>query len=196
LPQTEEDFNEATTRRRLERIVRREGTRQERNPGALAENRSPGTRARPTNYPLAATEATASGATKASVSRPLSPKRTTATYATCERALQSNQRDNVPTNQPKSMPTEADELPLRKAQLQNAFHRLTPELSRAERGGWEPVLPACPQVSTKPRNGVGLNDLLGGKDPSAAELRTCWPNIEARPHERAQQTCSRPYPKQ
>ena len=41
---------------------------------------------------------------------------------------------------------------------------LTPELSRAERGGWEPVLPACPEVSTKPRHGVGLNDLLGGKE--------------------------------
>ena len=47
--------------------------------------------------------------------------------------------------------------------------RITPELSRAERGGWEPVLPAYPEVSTKPRNGVGLNDLLGGKEPGEGE---------------------------
>ena len=46
---------------------------------------------------------------------------------------------------------------------------LTPELSRAERGGWEPVLPACPEVSTKPRHGVGLNDLLGGKEAGEDE---------------------------
>ena len=46
---------------------------------------------------------------------------------------------------------------------------LTPELSRAERGGWEPVLPACRQVSTKPRHGVGLNDLLGGKEAGEGE---------------------------
>jgi hypothetical protein len=126
---------DATTWARLEQIVRREGTRQERNPSALAENRSPAARARPTNDPLAATEASESGATKAPVSRPLPPKPTTATHATCERALQRNRRDNVPTNQPKSMPTEAVELPLRKAQLQNAFHRLTPELSRPA-AGW------------------------------------------------------------
>ena len=44
------------------------------------------------------------------------------------------------------------------------FCRLTPELSRADRGGWEPVLLACREVSTKPRHGVGLNDLLGGKE--------------------------------
>jgi hypothetical protein len=72
---------------------------------------------------------------------------------------------------------------------------LTPELSRADRDRGEPVLPARPQVSTKPRHGVGLNDLLGGKDASVAELRTCWPNTEAKPHERARQACSRPYPK-
>ena len=46
---------------------------------------------------------------------------------------------------------------------------LTPELSRAERGGWEPVLPACPEFSTKPRHGVGLNDLLGGKEAGEGE---------------------------
>ena len=32
------------------------------------------------------------------------------------------------------MPTEADESQLRKTQLHNAFHRLTPELSRAAKG--------------------------------------------------------------
>ena len=69
----------------------------------------------------------------------------------------------------RALQTEADVLQLRTTQLQNAFHRLTPELSRAERGGWEPVLPACQEVSTKPRNGVGLNDLLGGKEAGESE---------------------------
>ena len=55
------------------------------------------------------------------------------------------------------------------------FCRLTPELSRAERGGWEPVLPACPEVSTKPRHGVGLNDLLGGKEAGEGEALTDLP---------------------
>jgi hypothetical protein len=41
---------------------------------------------------------------------------------------------------------------------------LTPELSRAERGRREPVLLALRQVSTKPRDGVGLNDWLGAKE--------------------------------
>ena len=52
---------------------------------------------------------------------------------------------------------------------------LTPELSRAERDGREPVLPACPEVSTKPRHGVGLNDLLGGTEARDTELRTRRP---------------------
>ena len=55
------------------------------------------------------------------------------------------------------------------------FCRLTPELSRAERGGWEPVLPACPEVSTKPRHGVGLNDLLGGKEAGEDEAMAFLP---------------------
>ena len=55
------------------------------------------------------------------------------------------------------------------------FCRLTPELSRAERGGWEPVLPACPEVSTKPRHGVGLNDLLGGKEAGEGEATAHLP---------------------
>ena len=60
---------------------------------------------------------------------------------------------------------------------------LTPELSRAERGGWEPVLPACPEVSTKPRHGVGLNDLLGGKEAGEGETPAYVPksrSLEAR----------------
>ena len=49
------------------------------------------------------------------------------------------------------------------------FCRLTPELSRADRGGWEPVLPQLALISTKPRHGVGLNDLLGGKEAEEGE---------------------------
>jgi hypothetical protein len=52
---------------------------------------------------------------------------------------------------------------------------LTPELSRAERGGWEPVLSACREVSTKPRHGVGLNDLLGGKEAGEGEALAYLP---------------------
>ena len=70
-------------------------------------------------------------------------------------------------------------------QLRNALCRLTPELSRAERDGWEPVLPACPEVSTKPRNGVGLNDLLGGPDAGENEALTTLPRTEAGMPERA-----------
>ena len=58
--------------------------------------------------------------------------------------------------------------------------RLTPELSRAERGGWEPVLPACPEVSTKPRHGVGLNDLLGGKEAGEGETLAYLPKDRSR----------------
>jgi len=65
--------------------------------------------------------------------------------------------------------TEARELQLRVTQLQNAFHRLTPELSRAERDDWEPVLLALQQVSTKLRYGVGLNDELGAKEAGEGE---------------------------
>ena len=67
------------------------------------------------------------------------------------------------------MLTEAREPQLRATQLQNAFHRLTPELSRAERGSWGPVLSAFRQVSTKPRYGVGLNDELGAKEAGEGE---------------------------
>ena len=67
------------------------------------------------------------------------------------------------------MLAEADQSQLRATKQPDALCRLTPELSRAERGGWETVLPACNQVSTKPRNGVGLNDLLGGKETDEGE---------------------------
>ena len=67
---------------------------------------------------------------------------------------------------------------------------LTPELSRAERGGCEPVLPACLEVSTKPRNGVGLNDLLGGWDADEVEALAGLPKAEAGEYERAPQTFS------
>ena len=65
------------------------------------------------------------------------------------------------------------------------FCRLTPELSRAERDGWERVLPARPEVSTKSRHGVGLNDLLGGPDAGEGEALTSLPRTEAGMPERA-----------
>ena len=68
------------------------------------------------------------------------------------------------------MLTGAGEHQLRATQLQNAFDRLTPELSRAERGRREPVLRALRQVSTKPRYGVGLNDELGAKEAGEGEV--------------------------
>ena len=68
------------------------------------------------------------------------------------------------------MLTEAREPQTRATQLQNAFDRLTPELSRAERGRGEPVLRALRQVSTKPRDGVGLNDWLGAKEAGEDEV--------------------------
>jgi hypothetical protein len=64
--------------------------------------------------------------------------------------------------------------------------RLTPELSRAERGRREPVLPAMWQVSTKPRDGVGLNELLGAKDAGESEAMTNRPKDRS-PDARARQ---------
>jgi hypothetical protein len=93
------------------------------------------------------------------------------------------------------MLTEAREPQLRATQLQNAFHRLTPELSRAERGRGEPVLRALQQVSTKPRYGVGLNDWLGAKDAGESEAMTNRPKTEARMPERARRTVRRSSPK-
>ena len=75
----------------------------------------------------------------------------------------------------RAMPTEAGKGSIGKQSSQMLFCRLTPELSRAERGGWEPVLPACPEVSTKPRHGVGLNDLLGGKEAGEGETLAYLP---------------------
>jgi hypothetical protein len=63
---------------------------------------------------------------------------------------------------------------------------LTPELSRAERGRWEPVLRALRQVSTKPRDGVGLNDWLGAKEAGAVEA------IANRPKNRSPDARARP----
>ena len=68
-----------------------------------------------------------------------------------------------------AMLTEAGESQLRIAKLQSAFCRLTPELSRADRGSGEPVLRQLELISTKPRHGVGLNDLLGGKEAGEGE---------------------------
>ena len=86
------------------------------------------------------------------------------------------------------MQTEADSLPRRATNYEMLFCRLTPELSRAERNGWEPVLLAHPEVSTKPRHGVGLNDLLGGPDAGENEALTSLPRTEAGMPERAPRT--------
>jgi hypothetical protein len=53
--------------------------------------------------------------------------------------------------------------------------RLTPELSRADRDRGEPVLLAQREVSTKPRNGVGLNELLGAWEPEKNEAPVLLP---------------------
>ena len=55
------------------------------------------------------------------------------------------------------------------------FCRLTPELSRADRGSGEPVLRQLELISTKPRHGVGLNDLLGGKEAGEGETQAYLP---------------------
>ena len=59
----------------------------------------------------------------------------------------------------RALQTEADEPQLRTTQLQNAFHRLTPELSRPVAGR---RMRASVAKSTQPtpRHGVGLNELL------------------------------------
>ena len=69
--------------------------------------------------------------------------------------------------------------------------RLTPELSRAERGGWEPVLLACQQVSTKPRHGVGLNDLLGGRGVAERKIFRATGKLGTA-ERRSPATCARP----
>ena len=62
---------------------------------------------------------------------------------------------------------------------QNILRRLTPELSRANRDDCEPVLLARQQVSTKPRHGVGLNELLGAREPENNNTPTPLPKTEA-----------------
>jgi hypothetical protein len=58
------------------------------------------------------------------------------------------------------------------------WKRLTPELSRADRGDCEPVLLARRQVSTKLRYGVGLNELLGAWEPDNNNTPTLLPKSE------------------
>jgi hypothetical protein len=48
---------------------------------------------------------------------------------------------------------------------------ITLELSRADRGSREPVLRQTSELSTQPRYGVGLNELLGAKDVKSNEQR-------------------------
>ena len=63
----------------------------------------------------------------------------------------------------RALQTEADEPQLRTTQLQNAFHRLTPELSRPVAGRRTRASVAHCTWPT-PRRGIGLNELLGGWD--------------------------------
>ena len=72
------------------------------------------------------------------------PKSASATHADYERALQAWTKWQRAEIIPKSTANRSREVQVRAAQLQNAFHRLTPELSRADRSGCEPVLPAWP----------------------------------------------------
>jgi hypothetical protein len=51
---------DATTRGRLERLVRREGSRRERNPGTVAEIKAGKPGRAPVNFPPDVTEATVS----------------------------------------------------------------------------------------------------------------------------------------
>jgi hypothetical protein len=66
--------------------------------------------------------------------------------------------------------------------------RLTPELSRADRSNEGPVLLARREVSTKPRNGVGLNELLGAWEPENNNTPTLLPKTEAAETGRAPHT--------
>ena len=108
--------------------------------------------------------------------QPLFPKPANVTHAMCERARRTQPKkqraENVSEEQHQPKPMSH----CRESQNYKVlFCRLTPELSRADRGGWGPVLPACPQVSTKRRHGVGLNDLLGGKEAGEGEAMAHMP---------------------
>ncbi len=113
---------------------------------------------------------------KPAASKSLQPKLGSVTHAICERARRmrpkSKRTENLSEEQCQPKPIV---LPRRATNYQMLFCRLTPELSRAERDGWEPVLLACPEVSTKPRHGIGLNDLLGGPDAGEGEALTILP---------------------
>ena len=86
----------------------------------------------------------------------------------------------------RALSNEAKELQVRMTQRQNAFHRLTPELSRPV-AGRRTCASVAQSTRPMPRHGVGLNELLGGggcrlkPDPGAlaenrsekARTRTC-----------------------
>ena len=75
----------------------------------------------------------------------------------------------------RAVSTEAGKGSIGKQSNQTLFCRLTPELSRADRGSREPVLRQLELISTKPRHGVGLNDLLGGKEAGEGETQAYLP---------------------
>ena len=70
----------------------------------------------------------------------------------------------------RALPSEVDEFQVRTTQLQNAFHRLTPELSRPV-AGRRPRASVANSTWPTPRHGVGLNELLGAYHNSAAIMR-------------------------
>ena len=65
---------------------------------------------------------------------PLFPKPGNVTHAKCERAKRCHRSGNVPKIVRRALSNEAEELQVRVTQLQNAFYRLTPELSRPVAG--------------------------------------------------------------
>jgi hypothetical protein len=75
----------------------------------------------------------------------VTPKPVNVTHVMCERALQTwskwQRADRL--SEKKHPPKPVNQVCERNI-CRKLFCRLTPELSRAERGGWEPVLLACP----------------------------------------------------
>ena len=87
-------------------------------------------------------------------------------------------------NHPKSMPSEADESQLRAVQLANAFLPSNAGV-KPPHGGVATACSVAQSTLLTPRCGVGLNDLLGGKEAGESEAVANLPKTEARMSERA-----------
>jgi hypothetical protein len=105
-------------------------------------------------------------------------------HAMCERAQRCHRRGNVPKNHPKSNADRSRNVAALRVQLPKAFCRLTPELSRPV-AGRRTRASVAQSTRLPPRHGVGLNDLLGGKDAGEGETPASLPKIEAQALERA-----------